>query len=323
MVNYTFISKNLLDPLRNARGLIFSIFIFLASNLQGALYDLSICAIFHNEERFLKDWVDFHLLMGVQHFYLYNHQSEDGYQETLEPYIEQGIVDLIDWNFSYTNIVEWNEIQCNAYNNGLDRSRFFSKWVAFIDTDEYLYSPDGIPLPEILNEYEGFGALSANWVLFGTSALYEVDPGCPLIFQLIYKTLEDHKNTVKSIVDPLKTERFINPHYPLLYPDHPQVTENKEIFHGPFSPSLSAHRVRINHYWSRDQKFFNEEKIARQTSWQNHAAKTFESKPIQLDLDICRVYLRLLLAQTMEAAQSPDNGFGGKTDNFPISKTSG
>ena len=53
------------------------------------LYDLTITAIFKNEGHYLKEWLDYHLLAGVEHFYLYNNDSTDNYKEVLAPYIEK------------------------------------------------------------------------------------------------------------------------------------------------------------------------------------------------------------------------------------------
>ena len=35
-------------------------------------YTVAVCAIFKNEGIFLKEWLEYHLLIGVEHFYLYN-----------------------------------------------------------------------------------------------------------------------------------------------------------------------------------------------------------------------------------------------------------
>ncbi|MBR0260666.1 MAG: glycosyltransferase family 2 protein [Selenomonadaceae bacterium] len=41
------------------------------------LYDLAIVAILKNEGRYLKEWLDYHLSAGVDHFYLYDNDSTD------------------------------------------------------------------------------------------------------------------------------------------------------------------------------------------------------------------------------------------------------
>ena len=58
------------------------------------LYGISICAIFKDESIYLKEWIEFHLLIWIEHFYLYNNFSKDSYLEVLKPYIEKNIVTL-------------------------------------------------------------------------------------------------------------------------------------------------------------------------------------------------------------------------------------
>ena len=40
-------------------------------------YKVSICAIFKNEAKYLREWIEFHKIVGVEHFYLYNNFSTD------------------------------------------------------------------------------------------------------------------------------------------------------------------------------------------------------------------------------------------------------
>ena len=55
------------------------------------LYDLAVVAIFKDEGKYLKEWLDYHLLAGVEHFYLYNNDSSDDYQEVLAPYVKANL----------------------------------------------------------------------------------------------------------------------------------------------------------------------------------------------------------------------------------------
>ena len=52
---------------------------------------LSVCAIFKNEGRFLREWLNYYLLAGVDHFYLYNNFSDDDYAAVLKPYVDKGL----------------------------------------------------------------------------------------------------------------------------------------------------------------------------------------------------------------------------------------
>ena len=60
-------------------------------------YQVSICAIFKDEAPYIKEWIEFHKIVGVEHFYMYNNFSSDNYMDVLSPYIERGDVTLIDW----------------------------------------------------------------------------------------------------------------------------------------------------------------------------------------------------------------------------------
>ena len=42
---------------------------------QDKKYNVAVCAIFKNEAPYLKEWIEFNHLVGVEHFYLYNNNS--------------------------------------------------------------------------------------------------------------------------------------------------------------------------------------------------------------------------------------------------------
>lgn len=54
-------------------------------------YDLSIMAIVKNE-KYIQEWIEYHLLVGVQHFYIYDNESTDGLKDRIQKYIDDGIV---------------------------------------------------------------------------------------------------------------------------------------------------------------------------------------------------------------------------------------
>ena len=38
---------------------------------------LSIWALYQDEAPYMREWIEFHRLMGVEHFFLYDHDSAD------------------------------------------------------------------------------------------------------------------------------------------------------------------------------------------------------------------------------------------------------
>ena len=95
------------------------------------LYDLAVVAIFKNEAPYLKEWLNYHLLAGVEHFYLYNNDSSDNYKEVLAPYVEKNLVTLTEWSGKL--------MMYPAYNDAIDKYRFDCRYMAFIDLDEFVY----------------------------------------------------------------------------------------------------------------------------------------------------------------------------------------
>ena len=48
-------------------------------------YFLGVAAIIKNEKPYLKEWLEYHRLQGVEHFYLCDNGSTDGTAAYLEP----------------------------------------------------------------------------------------------------------------------------------------------------------------------------------------------------------------------------------------------
>jgi|GEM_PF-3854740 len=119
--------------------------------------------MFCNEAPYLKEWLDYHLKVGVEHFWLYDHDSEDNFREILEPYI----------------------------NDAIRRSKNLSKWLALVDIDHYcVYLP-------------GCCAVDGN-----------------------------HKRVLVG------------------------------------SPNeVAINKIRINHYWTRDESYLHKNKVLRWSKW--------------------------------------------------------
>jgi hypothetical protein len=57
----------------------------------GERYYLAACTVFRDEDRFLREWLAFHLCVGVEHFFLYaDRPFDDCHVEILQPYLDAG-----------------------------------------------------------------------------------------------------------------------------------------------------------------------------------------------------------------------------------------
>jgi hypothetical protein len=227
-------------------------------------YDISACMIFRDEAPYLKEWIEFHRLVGIQHFYLYNNLSQDNYKEVLQPYIRSGIVELFEWDREPHTLAEWDEIQLDAYNHGLRRAKRTSKWLALLDSDEFLFPTEGRRLSKFLKKYEkrkGFGGLLVNWVVFGTSWVDAIPDDKLLIETLTYSASEGNDH-FKTICLTERVARVCSPHYVQYKPGFRHFTPNNSTI-----PFIEIEDIRINHYWSRDEKYLEEVKIPRRLEW--------------------------------------------------------
>lgn len=130
-------------------------------------YRISLCLIFKDEAPFLKEWIDYHLAIGVDHFYLYNNNSTDNFREIVMPYIEKGIITLIDWP-------EQNS-QFKCYKHCYDTFRNESNWISFLDADEFICLKEKNNLNEWLIQFDKYHAINIHWLMFCTGGVLKHD----------------------------------------------------------------------------------------------------------------------------------------------------
>ena len=51
------------------------------------MYNLAAVALVHNEAPYIAEWIDYHLLAGVDHFLIYDNDGNDNLKEILTHYI--------------------------------------------------------------------------------------------------------------------------------------------------------------------------------------------------------------------------------------------
>jgi hypothetical protein len=202
---------------------------------------LAVCAIYRDEASYLEEWVEFHRVVGVERFFLYDNNSTDDHREVLAPYVERGEVEIHTWPDGMG--------QRSAYDDCIARHGADARWIAFIDLDEFLFSPTGRPLPEVLTRYERWPAVGANWAVFGSSG--HVTRPAGLVTESYLDRLRTGQNrTIKSVVDPLRVERCVGVHR-FLYTELGAVDENEFPITGGQTKTESRSLLQVNHYMSK------------------------------------------------------------------------
>jgi hypothetical protein len=166
---------------------------------------LAICAIFRDESRYLREWIEFHKLVGVDHFFLYDNGSIDDPERVLQPYLAEGSVTLRPWPIPFHQYA-----QRDAYADCIERARGVVRWLAMIDIDEFLFSPGSDRLTPVLRQYETYPAVVAHWQIYGSSHNAQASDA-PVIERFTHRGRTDwvRNRKVKSIVDPARTLRPI------------------------------------------------------------------------------------------------------------------
>jgi hypothetical protein len=225
---------------------------------------LAACAIYRNEARYLREWIEFHLLVGFERFYLYDNRSHDDHLAVLEPYMAEGTVVLESWP------VPGHQL---AYEHCLKKRREEARWIAFFDIDEFLFSPLGRPVPEVVGEFEQYPGIGVNMLPFGTTD-HKTEADGLVIENYVRRSKDEATHPgIKSIVDPAhalhswgahsflyvgwNTEyeglTFEEPVWALVLP----VSERREqipLRTHDQTPELSYSLLRVNHYYTRSEE---------------------------------------------------------------------
>ena len=249
--------------------------------------------IIRDGARYIDEWIAYHLLIGVSHFYIYDNESTDNLKETLEKWINKGVVTYIYFPGEC--------IQMAAYNHAIAHFRNEVKYLAVIDSDEYIGIADkkktlGEVLEEIETNYEiaiddhpggGFGGVAVNWRVYGTSNHKKRQEG--LVIENYTWRAEDFSKEnilVKTICNPRRVERFSSPHIPIYKEGYCGISENGSWIAGTEFHDGMCRKLRINHYHSKSEEELRE-KFKR--GWPDQKHLGIEELECELEKRLWRV----------------------------------
>lgn len=221
------------------------------------LHDLAIVAILKNEEPYLKEWLDYHLLAGVSHFYLYDNGSTDNYAAIVRPYVEAGIVT--------SKYFPGESMQFAAYDDAVQNYRFYCRNMAFIDLDEFLFpkqttEPVTATLDEIFDEFPDSSGVAINWQLFGSNGEQVADYSRGVlerftrraqsdwVVPIPNRTIPGGNAQAKTVADPRKIAFFISTHFPIYFEGHYSINERGKFVASYCNDPVTADKIVINHY---------------------------------------------------------------------------
>uniref|UniRef100_UPI0040250977 glycosyltransferase family 92 protein n=1 Tax=Candidatus Stercorousia sp. TaxID=3048886 RepID=UPI0040250977 len=212
---------------------------------------LSVVAIAKNEAPYIKEWIEYHKLVGVERFYFYDNGSTDNTREILDPYIKEGSV--------IYNYCEGKCLQNLAYADAIYKYKNQTRWLAIIDLDEYIVPVEKNTIPDFLKDYEKYSGIGVNWVMFDSNG-FKVKPSANggLItcnYTRVSKNYNIKENChIKSIVNPKKVKVVFHPHFCIFENKGFTVDENFKRVKDCFTAANSSKKIRINHYYSKSEE---------------------------------------------------------------------
>ena len=280
---------------------------------------LSACLIFKNEAHYLNEWIEHYSRIGVEHFYLYDNESSDDALNTIHPWLHGNKV-------SYFRI-DGQGMQLAAYRHCIENFRSNHTWIAFLDIDEFLFSPLVTDIRAVLCNFENEAGLVANWLCFGTSGYTnrsdrpvvntytrrcEIDycdfdsnllrdrPGAVKAFEAgdsnYFQNPRNYYgqcNHIKSIVN----ARYVcdvgwSPHHFSYIDNKVPVTATGMPTPGPFTNEVDINSLRINHYFTKSEEEYMH-KLRRGRADENdrnssgHFIKDLAAYHKVVDIDLC------------------------------------
>jgi hypothetical protein len=123
----------------------------------------------------------------------------------------------------------------------------------FIDTDEFVAPISTKTIPEFLKDFEQFGGVEINWVLYGSSGHNTITDGLVIERFKHRRAIGDMAHTtVKTIAVPHRTTFMDNhyAHYALTYFAVNADKEKSDQWFCQFQFSR-IDKIRINHYYTK------------------------------------------------------------------------
>lgn len=223
--------------------------LFMRKDTRVLKYQASICSCFKNEAPFLKEWIEYHKFIGIDHFYLYNNNSIDNYEDILAPYVTSGIVTLIEFPIV--------PVQVAAYTHFYETYRTETKWVTFIDIDEFICPYKDESIKTWLNRFSKYPLVCMYWKYFGSTGLIDHDFSRTVMEQ--YTCATDKFINIGKV--------FYNTRYEIAKFDKSMVHFMQVRWHGLVFPAInealnfsiwgiqkiskSQFTLQLNHYWSK------------------------------------------------------------------------
>ena len=233
---------------------------------------LAIAAIFRNEKEYVIEWLAWHRSQGIQHFIIYDNESDDGTTELLQQLHSAGLI-------NYHSIARQDKVQYAAYNQLFNIYKKKFDLIAIIDADEFIMPMGEKSASEEIHQYFAdpkVGSLAINWRIFGSNG-HQSKPSGHVIDSYTMAANDQHilNHFIKSIYR-TKAVSQIFVHMGAVIPGYRYInTQGNDVIFSTektlptpteknkrtgVSQTISPDKLRINHYAIKSVEEFKNKK---------------------------------------------------------------
>ena len=224
------------------------------------MHYLTIFSIQKNEDPYVKDFVDFHKFMGVDHIVIMDHGSTNPIKNL---FVNDPQVTVIPFPGYKVHAEAWQH--CCVY------YREFTKWGLFIDCDQFFVPKDHSDIKEFVKEYDNdpkIAGIQINWHTVGNSG-HEAKPEVNqlLAFNKRAKDEEGVNGHTQSLVRMANVDghRWHDPHHCTPKPGCFNINEHRKVIvNSPFNVPITHDKASIYHLYTRSkEEFIHKQKRGR------------------------------------------------------------
>jgi hypothetical protein len=136
---------------------------------------VAVVAIVRDERKFLDEWLVYHRLLGIDHFFVYDDEPDLSMGEFLRPHAAH--VTVVPWFERHRSMYGRNK-QTKAYTHALHNGLSPFDWVAYLDVDEFLVLKEHGDIHGFLSPIDRtVASVMLNWVVYGHNGFYDDPPG--------------------------------------------------------------------------------------------------------------------------------------------------
>jgi len=210
---------------------------------------LAIATIFKHENAYLREWIEFHHMVGFDHFFLYDNDGSEESRALLQGYEEAGLVTRHPWTHldgtRHDSVTRFGGRDKNhmAFGHAATHHRNDCEWLMKVDIDEFVMPTEEESVLATVDGYDRnkIKGLQLPRINFGDGG-HRKKPDGLVVESYTHREREisDHKDLANTHF--LSDNRFKNSAHSWAY----RLTAG-----GKKIPQREIRGLRINHYYTK------------------------------------------------------------------------